>query len=255
MDAALVAGISENQIIHMKQEFVTERIKDSIDRNGTSPKRFVDVMISAISVLKTRINHFLNVLFEKEDHEKEKNCEPEKAIETETVDIKIEIKKVELELRRLEQISTKLNKKYKIILALEKWIEYLQGEYDEVKDSIILHARKKRELQTEIGAKQIELNKIKDEYKQFPKLYGFKSVKAFYQTYKQTQADLERLQKEAQDQGNEKSDFTGEEHPTAKDTGKKKSIHDRLAENKKAMEDKQSFSKSPKVKKSRVEEL
>ena len=62
VDRALVSGLSEEKIMEVKQTEITDKIKQSVRRNGKQPTLFIRIIELAISVLELLIRKVLDVV-------------------------------------------------------------------------------------------------------------------------------------------------------------------------------------------------
>jgi hypothetical protein len=64
VDHALVSNVPEEEIRKIKKEYITDKVKDSIDFWGYRPEELADFIISAVLALKQLIQKLFNKLFE-----------------------------------------------------------------------------------------------------------------------------------------------------------------------------------------------
>ena len=73
VDGAIVSGVPETEIRQIKKEYITDRIRESVDILGSQPERLGSIIITAVTVLALLISKVLDKarelsskLFEKE---------------------------------------------------------------------------------------------------------------------------------------------------------------------------------------------
>ena len=59
VDRAIVSGVAETEIQQIKKEYISDRIKESIDLFGSQPERFGTILMSAVAVLAMLISKVL----------------------------------------------------------------------------------------------------------------------------------------------------------------------------------------------------
>ena len=59
VDRAIVSGVAETEIQQIKKEYISDRIKESIDIFGSQPERFGTILTSAVAVLAMLISKVL----------------------------------------------------------------------------------------------------------------------------------------------------------------------------------------------------
>ena len=59
VDRAIISGVAETEIQQIKKEYISDRIKESIDIFGSQPERFGTILMSAVAVLAMLISKVL----------------------------------------------------------------------------------------------------------------------------------------------------------------------------------------------------
>lgn len=193
-DTALVAGIEQDKLIELKRELITLPVRESIKASGEQPGILAVIIERAIHFLKSMIER---ILLEKVEERDEKNTEMDIQVSNKTVTEDIE--NLKSEIRRMDQIRQKMKSKHKFIIVLEHKLADQQSEYASIKNSILFHAKRKKELPGEIKMTEKKIEKAWKEYHTIPKEYGYKSVKEFNRSYTnllETLAVAEKEQKE-----------------------------------------------------------
>ena len=195
VDRAIVSGVAETEIQQIKQEYISERIRKSIDLFGKQPERFGTILMSAVAVLAMLILKLLQKARELSAklHDTEQiqpqmpvqeavRQSPEKETQTKP---KIPSKPVmpaeTAAYPKLFKIYKELKRQNEIIFEAEKERNALELERDDLKG--LARFTKKGELQSKIERKNEEIDILKIGLSGIAKRYGYQNVQEFYRIY------------------------------------------------------------------------
>ena len=214
VDRAIVSEVPEEEIRQIKKEYITDRIKSSIEVYGNRPERFAHIITTAIMALTLLISKVLqaarelkNRLFQEELEKKypvRKDTLPDVPIEEDlSTDASITETLTALEPVSQEQepakpprpdmpadakVYPKLSKIYQelhqhndIIFEAEKERNSLEGQRDNLKG--LAKLTKKGELQGRIDSKNEQIETLKKGLKGIVWRYGYQTVQEFYRSY------------------------------------------------------------------------
>lgn len=195
VDRALVSGVTETEIQQIKQEYVPDRIRESIDSFGDKLERYGNIIMDAVIALALLISKVLQKarelsarLFDTElipsQIQKQEPVSVFPKTETQT-EPKIPPKPVmpaeAAEYPKLSKIYKELNRQNGIIFDAERERNALELECDSLKGFAKL--TKKGELQSRIDRKNKEIDILKIGLSGIAKRYGFHTVHDFYKAY------------------------------------------------------------------------
>ena len=234
VDRALVSGVTETEIQQIKQEYVTDRIRESIDSFGDKPERYGNIIMDAVIALALLISKVLQKarelsarLFDTELIPSQMQMQKQEPVsvfpKTETqTEPKIPPKPVmpakAAEYPKLSKIYKELNRQNGIIFDAERERNALELECDSLKGFAKL--TKKGELQSRIDRKNKEIDILKIGLSGIAKRYGFYTVHDFYKAYASA--------KNAYDDYQDKLDRLEESNGGNTLNQKKESIYERL---------------------------
>ena len=195
VDRAIVSGVAETEIQQIKKEYISDRIKESIDIFGSRPERFGIILMSAVAVLAMLISKVLQKarelsakLYDTEQIQpqmpvQEPVCQlAEKETQTKP---KIPPKPVmpaeAAAYPKLLKIYKELNRQNEIIFEAEKERNTLEVERDDLKG--LAKFTKKSELQSKIDRKNEDIDLLKVGLSGIAKRYGYQNVQEFYRIY------------------------------------------------------------------------
>ncbi len=191
VDRAIVSGVAETEIQQIKKEYISDRIKESIDVFGNQPERFGTILMSAVAVLAILITKILQKARELStklfDTEQMPVQEPvRQPAEKETLGKpKIPPKPVmpaeAVAYPKLFKIYKELKRQNEIIFEAEKERNTLEFERDDLKG--LARFSKKGELQSRIDRKNEEIDILKISLSGIAKRYGYQNVQEFYSIY------------------------------------------------------------------------
>ncbi len=206
VDRAIISGVAETEIQQIKKEYISDRIKESIDIFASRPERFGTILMSAVAVLAMLISKVLQKsmelsakLYDTEQIQpqmsvQETVCQPP---EKETqVKPKIPPKPVmpaeAAAYPKLFKIYKELKRQNEIIFEAEKERNTLELERDDLKG--LARFTKKGELQSKIDRKNAKIDILKIGLSGIVKRYDYQNVQDFYLAYntaKNTYADYQ----------------------------------------------------------------
>ena len=211
VDRAIVSGIFETEIQQIKKEYITDRIKESVDIFGSQPERLRSIIMTAVTVLAPLISKVLDKarevsskLFEAElilspfpMQEKVAMKEPADDPSSQKRDLQPKTQATEQETPqippkpvmsteaaaypKLLKIYKELNRQNGIIFDAEKERNELELERDSLKGFAKL--TKKGEMQSRINRKNEEVDLLKVGLSGIAKRYGFQTVYDFYKDF------------------------------------------------------------------------
>ena len=211
VDRAIVSGVSETEIQQLKKEYITNRIKESIDVFGSQPERLQSIIMTAVAALALLISKMLQKardlsakLFETElipsplpKQEKITLKEPtanssEQKHELQSKTHTTEQKTPQIPPKpamsaeaaaysKLLKIYKELNRQNGIIFDAERERNNLELERDSLKG--LAKLTKKGELQSRIDRKNKEIELLKVGLSGIVKRYEFQMVHDFYKAF------------------------------------------------------------------------
>ena len=195
VDRAIISGVAETEIQQIKKEYISDRIKESIDIFGSQPERFGTILMSAVAVLAMLISKVLQKARELSAKRYDtEQIQPQMLVqepvhqpaekETQTKP-KIPPKPVmsaeAAAYPKLFKIYKELKQQNENIFEAEKERNALEFERDEPKG--LARFTKKGELQSRIDRKNEEIDILKIGLSGIVKRYGYKNVQEFYRIY------------------------------------------------------------------------
>ncbi len=195
VDRAIVSGVSETEIRQIKQEYITDRIKESIDLFGSKPERFASIITTAVMVLALLISKVLQKtrelsakLFEAAPIQTPiTKQEPASIIQPKTIQPKPQITPKPVMTAdaaaypKLYKIYKELNRQNEIIFNAEKERNSLEGKRDSLKG--FAKVTKKGEMQSKIDIVNERIDLLKAGLSGIVKQYGYQNVQDFYRAY------------------------------------------------------------------------
>lgn len=193
VDRALVSGVTEKEIQQIKQEYITNRIKESIDVFGSKPELFSSIITSAIAVLALLISKVLQKAMELS--EKIFHTEPNPILvmqPNETEPIPEAPPKVQIPPKpcmsaeaaaytKLHSIYKELSRQNEIIFAAERERNAIEEKINNLKG--ISKFTKRKELQDEFDKVNERVDILKTGLSAIVKRYGYQTVQDFYHAY------------------------------------------------------------------------
>jgi len=237
VDRALVSQVPEDEIRQIKKEFITDRIRQSIDAWGRQPDLLANIIIKAtmrlallISKILTAARELKNKLFH-EALEKEYGSKADiKAVDTAdivtapaketitepkppSVTVTATAPKAEVAEQpkpqipprpvmppeaaafpRLQKIKVTLDKQNSLIFEAERERNKLELEFGDLKG--LARLTKKKELESRIATKNVEIRTLKAGLSGIVRQHGFATVQDFYTAFYTAQRATDAYQKE-----------------------------------------------------------
>lgn len=220
VDEALSEGMPAEDIRVVKMASIMYPAQKNISKNGDAPGILTALIYHAIYILQRMLNQFLAA---------STIAEKQKRIET----LKLQIQETQMSIDKMKKISGELYGIQKDIDSKKKKLRGLNREYDDVKDSIFFHARKKKELSSQIHTLEQKIADAESRYELKAQMHGYSSAEEFYQEYRKQKDDLNIYQKEMEklEEPMAKIPETVSVKSAEVTPAKKKSIHERLNEN------------------------
>ncbi len=181
VDRALISGISEEQIMEIKQKEIGEKVKTSIQQFGENPKLFRNLIVIATSVLELLVNRSL-----KENIDKVEKDVTEENIHKPFVKEEVSKQPVKSEFvskyPRLTKIFRELEKHNEIIYDREQELASLEKRLVDIKG--IFKGKQRKELQEQIEQLKLQVNNLKQYLTSMVQDYGYNNVKEFMLEYR-----------------------------------------------------------------------
>ena len=196
VDRAIVSGVSETEVVEFKKTEITDKVKESVEQNGSKPELFGDIVKAAIALLERLIVKVMQkvmdtvekIVGKAVDAEKETPKEKERHIHAK------DKSSVQPErppqpkpsilagkYSRLKEIDSRLKDQNKAILGREKQRDLLKEELSECTG--IFKGGRRKELQQELNEIYIQISNMKKRLSSIVKEYKFDSVQAFYKEF------------------------------------------------------------------------
>lgn len=161
VDRALVSGVSEEKIMEVKQTEITNKIKQSVGRNGKGPTLFVKIIEVAISVLELLVRKVFNAVIK----------QPERPKMSEGA----------ANYPRLQGIYDELDRRNRAIYSEEGHLSLLELSLSELKG--IFKAKERQEVERQIEESERKIANMTETLQHIVKGYGYKTVKDFMVEY------------------------------------------------------------------------
>ena len=220
VDHAVVSGIPEAEILELKKTEITDRVKESVEQNGSKPELFGDIVRMAIALLERLIAKAIQkvmdfagkVVGKAVDAVKETLKETESHIHAKDEPLdQPERKKIPLPVNshwkevateklpqpkpsvlagkysRLKEIDNRLKDQNEAIFEREKKRDKLKKELSECTN--IFKGGRRKELKQEIDGIDIQISNMKKRLSSIVKEYKFDSVQAFYKEFKAAKSE------------------------------------------------------------------
>ena len=161
VDRALVSGVSEEKIMEVKQTEITNKIKQSVRRNGKQPTLFIRIIELAISVLELLIRKVLDAAVKKPEMPK--------------------MSMGAAKYPRLQEIYDELNKRNRAIHSEETHLSLLELSLSELKG--VFKTKQRKEVQEQIEESKSKIANMTESLQHIVKGYGYKTVQDFIAEY------------------------------------------------------------------------
>ena len=194
VDRAIVSNVPETEIGQIKKEYITDRIRASVDAFGNQPELYGSIVTTAVAVLSLLVSKVLRKAAELS--EKLHNTRQEQFVSPEPKPIplpkaqkqpkphippKPEMSASAAAYPRLHKIYKELVRQNEAIFAAEKERNALEDKQSSLKG--LSKLTKKGELQSEIGRINKRIDLLKVGLSGIAKRYGYQTVQDFYRAY------------------------------------------------------------------------
>lgn len=239
VDRGLISGISEENLLKEKTRQITEPVAKSIKENGNQPGKFTWILQKAIGMLRGMVEYAMKT----QEMEKDEKGRPliykeffvdvtpaSRPAEGKTPCPSIEREKIEV--LRLESIDQKLQKKNKMIYAIEKNLKAQKKELSNTSGWMWNWSKIDR-LKNEISSNEMKLTQAKSSLEVIPAQHGFVNVAEFKRAYnlaKKKLSEAEERQKQWKKENEEQKPVKQKVEANA--VREKVSISKRLEQNK-----------------------
>ena len=194
VDRAIVSNVLETEIGQIKKEYITDRIKESVDTFGSQPELYGGIVTTAIAMLSLLVSKVLKKtkeLSEKlSDTRQGQNLPPEprptplpkapKQLEPQ-IPSKPTMTAEAVTYTKLQKIYKELVRQNKTIFAAEKERNALEEKQSSLKG--LSKLAKKGEIQSEIDRINERIDLLKVGLSGIAKRYGYQTVQEFYRAY------------------------------------------------------------------------
>ena len=174
VDRALVSGVSEEKIMEVKQTEITDKLKQSVRRNGKQPTLFVRIIELAISVLELIVRKVLDAVVK----------QPERPRMSEGA----------ANYPRLQGIYDELNKRNWAIHTEQRQLNLLELSLSELKG--VFKAKQRKEVQEQIEESESKIANMTESLQHIVKGYGYKTVQEFMAEYNVARNENSAYEKE-----------------------------------------------------------
>ena len=193
VDRALISGISEEQIMEVKQTEIGEKAKTSIQQFGENPKLLKGLIVMAVKVLELLIDRKIKENIDKTEEfiTESVGIKEKQEVKEENIDEPF-IKEEVLEKPMKSELVSKYPRLTKIFRELEKYNEIIYGREQELASlekrladiKGIFKVKQRKELQEQIEQLKSQVNNLKRYLTSMVQDYGYKNVKEFMTEYK-----------------------------------------------------------------------
>ena len=254
VDRALLTGASEVEVMLVKQSQIDEPVAESLREHGQDPKLFTVILQKAVGYLRGFVEFLRETKYCDRDSEGNPLLDHDVRIDITPEPLPAKPKgerpsseKQEAEVMRLQQILNKMRKQEQKIYAIEKAIVKLEKDLKEVKKKWF-HRKEQKELEGKIDAKKVQLEKAKATLDLIPAQHGYQNALEVTKAMKLAKAELKKVQlaQKAWDAPEPESEKmylripanvqNVEKQGMQKSTGQKRSIHERLEEKKRQVQ-------------------
>ena len=215
VDRAIVSGVSDAELVELKKTEITDKVKESVEQNGSKPELFGDIVMAAVALLERLIIKNMQKTMdfveratsnaadavkettkdtENHIHEKGKKADQPKR---KKIPFPVNPHRKEMaterppqpkpsilagKYHRLREIDSKLKEQNEAIFEREKKRNKLKKELSGCTG--IFKSGRRKELQQEIDGIDIQISNMKKRLSSIVKEYKFDSVQAFYKEFK-----------------------------------------------------------------------
>lgn len=177
VDRALVVEVPEQQILAVKKVEISDKVRSSIQQNGSNPNLFGAVITMAVSALQLIIRQVIEKLSaEIQEPEETEQKQSEKTVLAE-------------KYSSLLEINRKLNQQNYAIYEKEQQLEKLQKELANTKG--LFKGKQRKELQGKIQTLEKQISNMKSLLSKIVQEYGYKTVQEFQKELKVVKAEYQ----------------------------------------------------------------
>ena len=237
VDRALLTGASEVEVMAAKQAQIDVPVAESLREHGQDPKLFTGILQKAIGYLRGFVE------FLRETKYCDRDTEGNPLIDH---DVRIDITPEPLPAKSKGKRPSSEKQEQKIY-AIEKAIVKLEKDLKQVKKKWF-HRKEQKELEGKIEVKKVQLEKAKATLDLIPAQHGYQNALEVTKAMKLAKAELKKVQMaqkawDAPELEQEKMYLripgnipNVEKQEMQKSTGQKRSIHERLEEKKRQVQ-------------------
>ena len=182
VDRAIVSGVSETEVLELKKTKITDKVKESVEQNGSKPELFGDIVRAAIALLEKLIAKVMRKVmdFVEKVIGKATDIIKETPKEAKTPP-QLKLSVLASKYPRLKEIDNRLKDQNKAIFEREKKWDKLKKELSECTG--IFKGGKRKELQQEIDSINNQISNMKKRLSSIVQENKFDSVQAFYKEF------------------------------------------------------------------------
>ena len=210
VDRAIVSGVSDAELVELKKTEIKDKVKESVEQNGSKPELFGDIVSAAVILLELLIakvmQKVMNFAGKVVDAVKESPKETESHIhakgeplnqpERKKIPLPVNPRRKEATERppqpnpsvlagkypRLKEIDSRLKDQNEAIFEREKKRDKLKKELSGCTG--VFKGGRRKELQQEIEGIDIQISNMKKRLSSIVKEYKFDSIQVFYKEFK-----------------------------------------------------------------------
>ena len=215
VDRAIVSGVSETEVLELKKMEITDKVKESVEQNGSKPELFGDIVRAAVALLECLIAKVMQKVMDfagkvvdnivddtvkesPKETESHNHVKGEPSVQPERKKIPLPVNPHRKEMAterppqpkpsvlagkypRLKEIDSRLKDQNEAIFEREKKRDKLKKELSGCTG--IFKGGRRKELQQEIDGIEIQISNMKKRLSSIVKEYKFDSVQAFYKEF------------------------------------------------------------------------
>lgn len=199
VDRALISGVSERQILEVKQSKIGQKVKASIQKSGRNPALLKSIIMTAIYALELLIGKVFKMASQKADKG------TEAAVKAKPVQIPVKRVKAFVKAKsepvpempkksalaskypRLADIYNKLEKQNAAIYDREQQLASVEKELAGAKG--VFKAKQRKELQEQVEQLKTQIANMKQYLSSIVQGYGYKNVKEFLVEFNASKAE------------------------------------------------------------------
>ena len=174
VDRALVSGVSEEKIKEVKQTEITDKIKQSVRKNGKQPTLFIRIIEMAVGVLELLIRKVLDAVVKQPER-------PRMSLGA-------------ANYPRLQEIYDELDRRNRAIHSEERHLSLLELSLSELKG--VFKAKERKEVQAQIEESKKTIANMTESLQYIAKSHGHKTVQDFMVEYTAAKSENNTYEKE-----------------------------------------------------------